>query len=244
MERDVAGWHRQLLASGFVIVTGVFAGDETDEILGQVENAVIQNQDGATLRAGAGTIYGARNLMELWPAVKSVWRKPPLPQLLRTILGSEFGLVRVLYFDKPPERTWSLPWHKDWTIAVRDNRLPSQLFSKPTTKAGVPHVEAPQTLLESMVTLRIHLDDVTEENGPLLVLPGSHRMDSDVKTTANPISILVERGDVLLFRPLLDHCSRSSHEGTTLHRRLLHLEFAGCPTLPDGYEWHEFVPGE
>jgi Phytanoyl-CoA dioxygenase (PhyH) len=244
MGHVIAAWHRQLLENGYVIVPGVFGGAETVEILGQVENAIFQNQDGATLRAGGGAIYGARNLLDIWPDVKNVWRRPPLPQLLQTILGPNYGLVRVLYFDKPPERTWSLPWHKDWTIAVRDNRLPSQLFGKPTTKAGVPHVEAPQVLLENMVTLRIHLDDVTEENGPLLVLPGSHRMDSEATAKASPVSILVERGDVLLFRPLLDHCSRSSHEGTTRHRRLLHLEFSGRATLPDGYEWHDFVSGD
>jgi ectoine hydroxylase-related dioxygenase (phytanoyl-CoA dioxygenase family) len=95
-----------------------------------------------------------------------------------------------------------------------------------------------------MVTLRIHLDDVTDENGPLLVLPGSHHVDTEATAKAKPVSILVERGDVLFFRPLLDHCSPSSHEGTMRHRRLLHLEFGGYPTLPDGFEWHDFVAGE
>jgi hypothetical protein len=41
-------------------------------------------------------------------------------------------------------------------------------------KVGVPHVEAPEWLLEKMLTMRLHLDDMTEENGPLKVLPGSH----------------------------------------------------------------------
>ena len=243
MDQDIMAWQRQLEEVGYVIVPGAFANDEVDATLRQVESAICQNQDGATLRAGAGSIYGARNLLELWPPVKQVWRRSPLQQLLRSILGPGFGLVRVLYFDKPPERTWSLPWHKDWTIAVRENRLPSEHFSKPTVKAGVPHVEAPQALLENMVTLRIHLDDVTEENGPLLVLPRSHRLDSETKINTEPVAVLVKRGDVLLFRPLLDHYSRSSHEGTTRHRRLLHLEFAGWATLPDGYAWHDFVAG-
>src|SRR5262249_56828349 len=103
------------------------------------------------------------------------WRQPPLPDLLQAVLGPDFGLVRVLFFDKPPGQSWALPWHKDLTIAVRDNRLPSTHFGKPTRKAGVPHVEAPREVLEAMLTLRVHLDDVSEENGPLQVLPGSHR---------------------------------------------------------------------
>jgi ectoine hydroxylase-related dioxygenase (phytanoyl-CoA dioxygenase family) len=165
-----------------------------------------------------------------------------LSDALTAVLGPEFGLVRTLYFDKPPERTWSLPWHKDLTIAVRENRLPSDRFTRPTRKAGVPHVEAPQELLESMLFARIHLDDVTEENGPLQVAPGSHQTGkSMVLGNAHPQNILVQRGDVLLIRPLVAHCSGRSHPETRRHRRILHLEFAASPTLPDGYAWHDFV---
>ena len=60
-------------------------------------------------------------------------------------------------------------------IAVQHNDLPSSLFKKPTIKAGVPHVEAPESVLECMLTARIHLDETTDENGPLLVIPGSHQ---------------------------------------------------------------------
>jgi ectoine hydroxylase-related dioxygenase (phytanoyl-CoA dioxygenase family) len=38
----------------------------------------------------------------------------------------------------------------------------------------VPHVEAPEEVLREMVTAGIHLDEVTDENGPLKVVPGSH----------------------------------------------------------------------
>jgi hypothetical protein len=149
-----------------------------------------------------------------------------------------------LYFDKPPEQSWALPWHKDMTIAVRNNRLPSEHFSKPTLKVGVPHVEAPQWLLENMLTLRLHLDDVTESNGPLKVLPGSHQSGKAAGSGKRiPVTILGGRGDVLAMRPLLSHCSNKSLPGTTLHRRILHYEFSGIPQLPDGYLWHDFVSG-
>jgi ectoine hydroxylase-related dioxygenase (phytanoyl-CoA dioxygenase family) len=137
-----------------------------------------------------------------------------------------------------------LPWHKDLTIAVRANRLPSTHFTKPTTKAGVPHVEAPRAVLDSMLTARIHLDPVTEANGPLKVIPGSHRAGKGLALdTAPPRTLLAGAGDVLLIRPLLAHCSGKSHPDITQHRRVLHLEFAASGLLPDGYAWHTFLPG-
>jgi hypothetical protein len=45
------------------------------------------------------------------------------------------------------------------------------------------------------------------------------------------------------MRPLLAHCSGRSSPGTTRHRRVVHLEFAARPELPDGYAWHDFLPG-
>jgi ectoine hydroxylase-related dioxygenase (phytanoyl-CoA dioxygenase family) len=152
--------------------------------------------------------------------------------------------VRTLFFDKPPDRTWALPWHKDLTVAVRDNRLPSRAFGKPTLKAGVPHAEAPQQVLEQMVSLRIHLDDVSEENGPLKVIPGSHRTGKELRLgDTAPQSILVGRGDVLLMRPLLAHSSGHADADTKRHRRILHLEFAASKELPDGYCWYDFRAG-
>lgn len=230
---------------GYAVLPGVFPPDEVDEIVRALTSLLdAPAGDGAALRSQAGSVYGARNVLALWPATATVWRRPPLTDALAAVLGPGFGLVRALYFDKPPGQTWALPWHKDLTVAVRDNRRPSRCFTKPTTKAGVPHAEAPRELLEAMLTARVHLDDVTEENGPLKVVPGSHRTGKEPRLgDVPPESVLVRRGDVLLIRPLVAHSSGRSHPGTQRHRRILHLEFAAAPELPDGYEWHDFIAG-
>jgi hypothetical protein len=228
---------------GFAIVPGVFAPARVDAICHELRVALDIREEATSVRSRDGNVYAARNIVTLWPAAAELWRSPPLPDLLAAVLGHKFGLVRVLYFDKPPEQTWSLPWHKDMTVAVRDNRLPSTRFARPTRKAGVPHVEAPRDLLETMLTARLHLDDVTEENGPLQVMPGSHQSGKKLDLFGEPRSILARRGDVLLMRPLLAHSSLPSQAGTNRHRRILHLEFAGQANLPDGYAWHDFIPG-
>src|SRR4051812_2859328 len=87
---------------------------------------------------------------------------------------SELLPVRGILFDKPAGANWSVPWHQDRVVAVRERRQ-TPGFSAWTRKAGVHHVDAPKNILEGMVTLRIHLDDVTESDGPLRVLAGTHR---------------------------------------------------------------------
>ncbi len=226
---------------GFTVLRGVFAADECRTMAASLIDALAACADGrAALRRANGALYVARNLLAIYPPAASLWRKPPLIELLRQVLGTNFGLVRGLYFDKPPEATWSLPWHQDLTIAVRDHSRPSEQFMNRTTKAGVPHVEAPDDVLRQMLTLRIHLDDATPDNGPLQVLPGTHG-GRDAPATRPGVTILAAAGDVLAMRPLLSLCSGVSIPDTTSHRRVLHLEFAGCRDLPDGYGWHDFV---
>jgi len=228
----------QIDTDGFAVLESVYAQDQVTEILEQLEGAIAADQAGSALRVGGGLVYAARNIPALWPPVKEIWKQPQLLSAIHELLGPNAGLVRVLYFDKPPGRSWALPWHKDMAIAVRDNRLPSSRFKRPTTKSGVPHVEAPQELLDNMLTARIHLDDVTDENGPLQVIPGSHRGQGE---TRQPQTILARAGNVLIMRPLLSHCSGGSLPHTNRHRRILHLEFAGTAVLPDGYAWHDFL---
>jgi ectoine hydroxylase-related dioxygenase (phytanoyl-CoA dioxygenase family) len=95
-----------------------------------------------------------------------------------------------------------------------------------------------------MLVARIHLDDVTGENGPMMVIPGSHlggKVCSLDESKRRPA--LARRGDILLIRPLVEHNSLPSKPGCHSHRRILHLEFAGSLELADGYEWHDFIPG-
>jgi hypothetical protein len=232
----------QIERGGFSIVPSVLDSGRIDEVTRELESALRPRMEATAIRSDAGTVYAARNLLTLWPPVADVWRQPPLPELLAAVLGHRFGLVRVLYFDKPHDRTWALPWHKDLTVAVRNNRLPSAKFSHPTTKVGVPHVEAPTGVLERMLTVRIHLDPMTDENGPLKLIPGSHKDGKTLRLDVErPLTLHVNRGDVLLVRPLVAHCSAASQAETRLHRRVLHLEFAATPELPDGYCWHDYV---
>jgi hypothetical protein len=238
----------RLPRDGFVILRGLFEHGEIANLRESADSALATGAAKGVLSHG-GRPYASRNLLEVWPEAAEIARSPRLVSAIESVLGPGCGLVRGLLFDKPPGQTWSLPWHQDMTIAVRDNRLPTQQFCKPTLKAGVPHVEAPLSVLERMLTARLHLDNVTAENGPLRVIPGSHHWGKALTferdatgLPVTPIDILVGAGDVLLIRPLVAHSSPSSSPGSTRHRRIVHLEYASADPLPDGYEWHCFTP--
>jgi hypothetical protein len=241
----LAGWLEDVDRDGFAIVPGVFDDAAVGELTTALTRALEQPNEATFVRSSAGHVYAARNVLQLWPPAAHVWRRPPLPALLGQILGPRFGLARGLFFDKPPEQTWALPWHKDLTIAVREHRSPAGRFHHPTRKAGVPHVEAPEDVLQAMLTVRIHLDDVTDRNGPMQVIPGSHLTGKAMRFDESRCrGILVRRGDVLLIRPLVAHNSAPSDPANEHHRRILHLEFAGQPELSDGYAWHTFLAGD
>ncbi len=194
------------------------------------------------VRRSAGAVYAARNVIEVVPEILRAWRSRALVEFVKRRLGAGAGLVRVLYFNKPPDQTWALPWHKDLLIAVEPfGEAPG--YSPPRPRAGVLHTEPPLEVLESMLTLRLHLDEITPENGPLQVASGTHRTGKTLMLEGyERHTICTAAGDVLAMTPLLAHCSGSSHSETTRHRRILHLEFSSLRDLPDAVRWHCFDP--
>ncbi len=122
---------------GYTTVAGVFSPDEVQALLAGLESALASTLAAdPAIRGGEGTVFAARNVMRLWPRTASVWRRPALLDALTSALGDDFGLVRALYFDKPPGKSWALPWHKDLTVALKHNRLGGTHFARPTRKAG------------------------------------------------------------------------------------------------------------
>lgn len=234
-------WNLQ--RDGFCLLEGAVSRTQVNQLTSVCSRVFAHDVDGVLARSSRGDVYAARNLIRSIPETQTIWRCERLLRFLKVELGDGCGLVRALFFDKPPGRTWALGWHKDTSIAVRDNTLRSSSFSRPTMKAGVPHVIAADTILRRMLTLRIHLDDVTDENGPLRVVPESHASKEAAGVGIDgEVTILAKVGDVLAMRPLLTHSSGASQANTPCHRRILHLEFAGDHELPDGYAWHDFVP--
>ena len=236
MQRSTSEHVAEIQQHGFSVLNSVIDQDVVVRTIEQLQSTLTKSSSAITGKSGK--LAAARNILSELPSANRLWQQPRLTQLLTDVLGEEFVCVRALYFDKHPENTWSLPWHKDMTIAVKDNSIASEGFSKPTTKSGVPHLEASTDVLDNMLTLRIHLDEVTEENGPLEVVPGSNHSGKTPATESNVKTVFAAPGDVLAMRPLISHKSSSSHSGTTKHRRILHFEFSGDPVLPNGLAWY------
>src|SRR5687768_16985804 len=163
-----------LPAAGCALLPGVCTADDCARLLAEWHVAQQLAPPAEQMRRENGELFAARTVLEWHPPAAGWARWPKLLNAVRTALGPDSGLVRILFFDKPPERTWGLPRHQDVTVAV-DRHRPSGRFTKPTTKSGVPHVEAPAEVLERMLTARLHLDPVDGENGPLRLRIGSHR---------------------------------------------------------------------
>lgn len=184
---------------------------------------------------------GQRDALDSPVIVAAVAGDSSVRQLAQAVLGPDCFVVRALLFDKTPEANWKVRWHQDLSIAVRErHEVPG--FGPWSQKEGVTHTHAPEPLLARMLALRIHLDDCGEANGPLRMLPGSHRAgrlseaELDAwKARVQPVTCLAQRGDVLAFHPLLLHASSPATKPG--HRRVLHLEFA-ADSLPGGLEWH------
>jgi ectoine hydroxylase-related dioxygenase (phytanoyl-CoA dioxygenase family) len=148
--------------------------------------------------------------------------------------------VRILYFDKTPGANWAVPWHQDRTIAVA-RRIEAPGYEIWSIKAGVHHVEPPETILGSIVSLRLHIDDCGDNNGPLLALRGSFRLGrviaSDIKRRVDEGTIEVccaRAGDVVLMRGLTIHASERASRPS--RRRVVHVDFSPAE-LPCGLEW-------
>jgi hypothetical protein len=185
-------------------------------------------------------VYGVRNLLQICPAVRELSIDPTIRQFVTPILGDSPFAVRATFFDKVPDANWSLFWHQDNAIAVKERRdLPG--FSGWSQKAGVWQVQPPMEVLAEMIAVRVHLDDCGPDNGPLRVLPGSHRcgwLDEELdawKSRVPEVVCTVGRCGIVAMRPLILHASAPSESAR--HRRVIHIEYA-ANELPAGLDWN------
>lgn len=208
-------------------------------VLDQYQVAALRAALQSVTQCGTAKDYAMRRLLEVIPMVHQLCSEASIRALVEPILGSEAFPSRGIFFDKTPEANWGVSWHQDLTIAVRQ-RVDTPGFGSWSIKHDVHHVQPPISILEGMLSLRIHLDDADLDNAPLLVIPGSHRQGRLQPETihsqkACAVACPVTCGGVLVMKPLLVHASRRAR--SPAHRRVIHIEFA-AENLPNGLQWY------
>lgn len=215
--------------TGYEIMAAVLSVPQTAQILAALEDQ--------TLGARRGGIRGIDTKV---PMVSVLAKSAALRDIVQRYLPAAPQLVRAIYFDKSATNNWLVSWHQDRTVAV-SRRFERSGWGPWSRKGGVWHVQPPLEVLEQMITLRLHLDPVTRDNGCLKIAPGSHRLgilaSDEVAAQIDcqqVVHCLVDAGDAVIMRPHLVHASEKSQ--THGRRRVLHFEYASYP-LPAGVTW-------
>jgi len=184
--------------------------------------------------------YGIRNLEKKFRSIASLANDDGLVSLAKSLLGGKVSLVRALFFDKTPDKNWLVAWHQDKTVTLN---APADLsgWGPWALKEGVHHAQVPESVLNRMLTIRLHLDAADESNGCLEVIPGSHkhgilerREIRELVGDSTVFPCVVDSGDAVIMRPHVLHRSRKSRQPH--HRRVVHLEFSDFE-LPTGTSW-------
>ena len=185
------------------------------------------------------TRAGARHVLML-PAVQRLAWDERMLGIARTSNGPAPVPFRATLFDKSADANWLVVWHQDTALPlVGRNDQPE--WGPWSRKAGVLYAHAPAWALEQVVALRVSLDASTATNGPLRVLPDTHRegvLDElaieRLVARAAPVDCLTGIGGVVAMRPLTLHASSKATSGEP--RRVLHIEYAREARLAPGVQ--------
>lgn len=212
---------------GYRVVEGVFTPAELTPI-----TAALDGQLAARSRAGA------RHVLAL-PEIRALADDPRLIDLAGHFVGVAQPF-RATLFDKSASANWLVAWHQDTALPMRA-AVDAAGWGPWSTKAGVLHAIAPAGALAQVVALRVSLDPSTEANGPLRVLPGTHRQglldQPEIERLArevSPVSCTVDAGGVVAMRPLVLHASSKSTSDA--RRRVLHIDYAASASFGPGLD--------
>jgi len=185
------------------------------------------------------TKAGVRHVLPL-PAVRALAAHPALVALAATFIGDQPIPFRATLFDKSTASNWLVAWHQDTALPLRQ-KVDDSSWGPWSVKGGVLHAIAPASALATVVAVRVHLDDSTQANGPLRVLPGTHTGGllthdeiQQLAAVVTPVACVASAGGVVAMRPLVVHASSKASDNQP--RRVLHIEYATSVHLGAGLE--------
>lgn len=146
---------RRLDEDGFLILHDVFTADEVERLRAEVPGLVAEKRPENPREAGKETVRNILSLHRRNEMYERLVKHPRLLEPAKQLLGEDVYAQQVKINLKSGFEGAGFEWHTD--------------FATHHHRDGVPKPLA--------LNFHIHLDDVTEFNGPLMFVPGSHKRE-------------------------------------------------------------------
>lgn len=141
---------------GFLVRRGLFTADEVRAILDDAERmaaAADRSRDDVIIEPHSEAIRSLFRVHRDSPVVRRLCADPRLAGAARQLLGDDVYVHQSRINFKPAFEGKPFPWHSDFETWHQED--------------GMPRMRA--------LSASILLTDNTEHNGPLMIVPGSHR---------------------------------------------------------------------
>lgn len=193
---------------GFLMIPDLFSNEEVSAMNAALDPLFAESSDANIREKKSGKVRTAMGLHQRSELFDRLCRHPRLVEPARQILGEEVYIQQVKVNVKAAFEGEAWQWHYDFATHHADDGVPQPLA----------------------LNLHIFLADVTEFNGPLWFIKGSHKHGAqptfhDTETTSYPLWVvdrdvvadLVSQGGMisatgkagtgLIFHDTLLHCS-------------------------------------
>ena len=215
---------------GYVVVPSLFNASEvqllrntTDQIIesarGKSESDSIHDLEDSHNPTDTPRVRRIKDPVQQFDTYGTLARNEKLLSILRTLLGTNVRFHSSKINIKSAAYGAAVEWHQDW--------------------AFYPHTN------DDLLAVGVAIDDMTEENGPLLVIPGSHKgpiydhnldghfcgaVTDPAFSDKTAVSVMVEAGGITIHHVRMLHGSIANT--SDYPRRLLLFQYCAIDAFP------------
>ncbi len=210
---------------GYVTIPDLFSTEEVDAMTAEVGRLKELDHPQRLLETDNDLVRAIYAVEDRSEVLQLLTRDPRLVEATRAMLRDDVYIHQTQVSPKMAFRSAAWEWHQDFLYWSRDDAMPTS----------------------NVLSVGIFLDDVTEFNGPMFVVKGSHRLDLDQVTSWNGEGWekTARVGDKYQLSPetlskVIDKSNLTSVKGTRGTAVFFHGGLLHCSS-PNLSPWHRTV---